>query len=87
MDITTGMGGLNVSGGRGSTDARGTPAPDVKKKCQYWRGGNCKEHGPGARKKFKPAFKKTVSPGGSVTKKYYQKTYYECDVAPGGGVD
>ena len=48
------------------------------------RGGNCVEHGPGAKLKFKPGFKMTAGPGGEKTRTYCRKSYYECELDPRG---
>ena len=74
-----------MAGGEG-VDVKRTPPTYVRKKkrCQYLRGGNCVEHGPGATKYFEPGHKLVTGPDGGLVKKYYKKTVYRCDVAPGG---
>ena len=52
--------------------------------CHYRRGGVCTEHGPGAKRHWKPTWKKTVGRGGRVQYEYTRTYYYTCDLGPNG---
>ena len=65
-------------------DDRGPSKNVDRSKCQYKKGGNCVEHGPGAKAKFRPGFKWTAGPDGGRTRTYYRQKYYECDLDPRG---
>ena len=44
----------------------------------------CTIHGPGAKRHWRPVWKKVVGPEGRVTHEYSRVTYYTCDLGPGG---
>ena len=54
--------------------------------CVYLKGGVCVQHGPGAKRKWKPGNKKeTIMLVGGGTKTVSKREYYwKCDVGPGG---
>ena len=51
--------------------------------CVYVGGGNCVEHGPGARRFWRPK-PRTVGPDGRMSKRGEREYYYECNVGQRG---
>ena len=49
-------------------------------KCEYWKGGVCVHHGPGAKKKWRPKGTKTIVDKNGVSRKVcIKENYYVCD--------
>ena len=51
--------------------------------CVYMGGGNCVEHGPGARRYWRPK-PRTVGPDGRMSTRGEREDYYECNVGQRG---
>ena len=64
--------------------ATGVSVPGSMKECQHARGGVCRVHGPGAKKKFRPVRVTVFGQDGKEVTRIKQKSYYTCDVGTGG---
>ena len=65
-----------------TTDRGGAGRPSLSG-CVYVGGGNCVEHGPGARRFWRPK-PRTVGPDGRMSKRGEREYYYECNVGQRG---
>ena len=54
-----------------------TPA---RPRCQFLKGGVCKEHGAGAKRHWKPIIRTEIGPGGVARAVSGRKYFYECDL-------
>ena len=52
--------------------------------CVYVVGGNCVEHGPGAKRYWHPTTRTDVGPDGIVTRTRRREYYYECNLGQRG---
>ena len=52
--------------------------------CVYVVGGNCVEHGPGAKRYWHPTTRTDVGPDGIVTRTRGREYYYECNLGQRG---
>ena len=74
---TTGPLDSELGGGDVRTDGQN------KIECVHMKGGVCKTHGEGAKKRWKPKWVTIIDDSGVKKREYKRQTYYECDLKPG----
>ena len=83
-DIGTSTLATQGASGRTGTRVTGVSVPRTMTGCEHVRGGLCKLHGPGAKKKVRPIRVTIQGPDGREVVKIKKKTFYTCDVGEGG---
>ena len=51
-----------------------------RRKCTYTKGGKCREHGAGAKERWKPTSTNVIGPDGKLTVKKGIKYFFVCDI-------
>ena len=75
---------ISTSRGDDGGKVGGVMTPLARTRCQFLKGGVCKEHGEGARKHWKPVMTTFTGPNGEERRKMTKKLYYVCDLDMSG---